>query len=110
MRFYVDAGEFKHRIQIQEFKEDVNNDDIPTKTWTTIVNIKAKVINTSGREYMQGQGTGREHYKKMYIRYPKIDITNKHRIVYNNELYDITYVNNVDDANKYLEIVVGLKE
>ena len=49
MKFYIDAGEFKLPIEIQEFIEMPNADDIPTQHWATFIKIRAKVINTSGR-------------------------------------------------------------
>lgn len=110
MKFYVDPGEFKYPIEIQEFIETPNNDDIPTKTWATFIKIRAKVINTSGKEYIQGQGIGSAIYKKFYIRFPRQEVTTDSRILYNNQVFNITYVNNVDDANKYLEIVAELKK
>ena len=110
MKFYIDAGEFKFPIEIQEFVEMPNNDDIPTKNWATFINIRAKVINTSGKEYIQGQGTGSAIYKKFYIRFPRQEVTTDSRILYNNQVFNITYVNNVDDANKYLEIIAELKK
>ena len=110
MKFYIDAGEFKLPIEIQEFIEMPNADDIPTQHWATFIKIRAKVINTSGREYTQGQGMGSSIYKKFYIRFPRQEVTTDHRILHNNQIFNITYVNNIDDQNKYLEIIAELKK
>jgi SPP1 family predicted phage head-tail adaptor len=43
-------------------------------------------------------------YTNFTIRYPKAEITRKMLLKYNNKIYTIEYLNNIDEANIELEI------
>ena len=108
--YYINAGEFKHKITIQQYKETINNDDIPVRSWENVLTTKAKVTNTRGDEYLQAQNIGVAIDKTFYIRYSKkVPITTDNQIVYNGQVYNIVYANNIMDLNKYIEIKAELK-
>ena len=110
--YYINPGEFKHKIVIQKYSNSVNADDIPTATeWVTLLSTKAQVVNTKGSEYIEGLKTSNSITKKFYIRDPKrIEIDTIHRISYKNKIYNIKYVNSIKDSGKYLEILAELKQ
>lgn len=107
--YTIDPGAFKHTIEIQELKKiKVNN--IASEEWTTILKAKAKIINLSGKEVQEAQGINQITTKRFIIRYPRsLNIENedskKYRVFYKNKSYNITYSSNVQDLNKYLELV-----
>lgn len=107
--YTIDPGEFKHPIEIQELNLcKVNN--IATEKWTTILKAKAKIINVSGKEVQTSNSVNQEITKRFIIRYPRYikfdaEDSKNYRVLYKNNTYDITYKSNIQDLNKYLEIV-----
>ncbi|SFU42825.1 head-tail adaptor [Clostridium sp. DSM 8431] len=108
--YTIDPGEFKHPIEIQELQAvKVNN--IASEKWVSILEAKAKIANISGREIQTSDSINAEYSKRFIIRYPtglNIDTedSKRYRIFYKNRGYDITYLSDIKDLNKYLEIVV----
>ncbi|MDY3960172.1 phage head closure protein [Romboutsia timonensis] len=108
--FTINPGDFKHIITIQEHLETISNDDIPVKQWVNVLKTKAKVTNVRGDEYLQAQNVGMKIEKTFYIRYSRsVPITTDNQILYKDKVYNVVYVNNVMDLNKYIEIKVELK-
>lgn len=102
----INPGEFKHRIIIQKHIKALDDDGIPIGKWNNIYECKAKIINTSAKEYILNQGVVGENTKKFTIRYPKsISITNEDRLIYNDIIYNIVYASDIQELHKYLEIV-----
>ena len=107
--YTIDSGEFKHPIEIQELQAvKVNN--IASEKWVSILKAKAKIANISGREIQTSDSINAEHSKRFIIRFPRglnIDAedSKRYRIFYKNRGYDITYLSDVQDLKKYLEIV-----
>lgn len=109
--FTINPGEFKHKITIQEYVDTVDVDNIPIQTWTDVLVTKAKVTNVRGDEYLKAIGTGVSIDKTFYIRYSKsVEITTDSQILYNGKVYNVVYVNNVMDLNKYIEIKAEFRE
>lgn len=107
--YTIDSGDFRHPIEIQELQAvKVNN--IASEKWITILKAKAKIANISGREVQTNKSIDSEYSKRFIIRYPRgINIdsedSKKYRVFYKNRGYDITYLSDVQDLKKYLEIV-----
>ena len=107
--YTIDPGEFRHPIEIQELQAvKVNN--IASEKWISILKAKAKIANISGREVQTSNSINAEYNKRFIIRYPRglnIDVedSKRYRIFYKDRGYDITYLSDVQDFNKYLEIV-----
>lgn len=107
----INAGEFKHPIQVQRKISGVDEDNIPISEWHTILSTRAKIKNVSGYETIVAQADISVAKKRFYIRYKKgLDLTDKDRIFYNEKPYNITYVSDIEDLHKYFEIVTELVE
>lgn len=107
----INAGNFKHPIQIQRKINGLDEDNIPISEWTTILSTRAKIKNISGYEKIIAQADTSIDKKRFYIRYKKdLDLTSKDRLLYNKKTYNITYVSDIEDLNKYYEIVCELIE
>ena len=108
--YTIDPGEFKHPIELQQLKiVKINN--IATEKWESILKAKAKIINISGKEIQVNNNIKSEYSKRFIIRYPRgisldSEDSKNQRLVYKNRSYDIIYISDVLDLNKYLEIVV----
>lgn len=107
--YTIDPGKFKHPIEIQELQAvKVNN--IANEKWISILKAKAKIANISGKEVQTSNSINAEYSKRFIIRYPRglnIDAedSKRYRIFYKNRGYDITYLSDVQELKKYLEIV-----
>lgn len=107
MTFNIKSNELIHKIVFQRYELLKDSDGKPTYIWTDLYETRGKVLNVRGREYIQAFGTGLSIGKTIYVRYNHTHhITNEDRILYNNEIYNIVYVNNVEESNKWLEIKV----
>ena len=107
----INSGEFKHPIKIQRKTNGVDEDNIPTETWNDILSARAKIKNISGYETIIAQSDASINKKRFYIRYKKdLDLTSKDRVLYNEKFYNITYVSDIEDLHKYLEIVCEVIE
>ncbi|NFE72542.1 head-tail adaptor protein [Clostridium botulinum] len=108
----INSGEFKHPIRIERFVTGVDEDNIPTEEWKDIIPnkiFKAKIKNTSGYEKIIANGDASIDKKRFYIRYKKdLNLKSKDRIVYNKQNYNIIYVSDIEELNKYYEIVAEL--
>lgn len=104
MKFKIRPGEFKHRIYI---KRSINSDmeNIPIVQLVDLFNTKAKIINGHGDEYNKAGGIDYKEIKTFYIRYNRaIEVLNTDFVFYKNKKYNIIYVNNIEEANRYLEV------
>lgn len=103
-RYKINPGEFKHPIVIERYQKVKDEDNRLVEQWVNLCNPRAKILWTRGSEYTENYGTNSEVEATFYIRFNHKNINSKDRLVYKNEAYDIIYVNNVQEANKYYEI------
>ena len=100
-----DAGEFKHKIQIVSgsYVKSANG----AKTWTqtaVILEPYAKVKTTKGFTLIANGTDFEKAMTNFTIRFPITKITRDMRINYREKVYEIQYLNNVDEADTLLEI------
>lgn len=107
MKMYkINIADFRNKVTIQRYTTVVNDDGIPNEKYTDLITINAKVQNTTGKEFQQSYGTTASVTTKFTIRYLRnLNLTSKDRIIYNGNAYNIVYVNNISEANTYLELV-----
>lgn len=103
-RYKINPGEFKHPIIIERHQKIKDEDNRLVEQWVNLCNSRAKILWTRGSEYTENYGTNSEVEATFYIRFNYKNITSKDRLIYKNEAYDIIYVNNIQEANKYYEI------
>lgn len=104
--FVINPGEFKHLIIIQKVNFTNDDDGFLKEEWVDIQKTRARIVNTSGKEFQSSDGTANSISTKFTIRYSKnTNIDVKDRIIFNNNIYNIIYINNIQEECKYLEIV-----
>lgn len=103
-RYKINPGEFKHPVTIERCQKVKDEDNRVIEKWTNLCNSRAKILWTRGSEYTENYGTNSEVEATFYIRFNYKNITSKDRLIYKSEAYDIIYVNNIQEANKYYEI------
>ncbi len=96
-------GDLRHRITLQKFTTVVNENGFEEETWQDYKIVWASVSNLPGREYYQAAAIQAEKTVKFLIRYVE-GIDTDMRIFFNDKQYNITSIDNMKYANKYIEI------
>lgn len=109
MSYDIKVSQLKHLITLQIGESKSNNDGIPQFVFTNILSTKSKINSTSSKEQNVSNGTSQLATKTFIIRYPRIELDEdnsiKYRVLYNNRYYNVKSMYNIENANKYLEIV-----
>lgn len=108
MKFSINPGEFKHPITIESKGKGVKNEDgiMEYPEPLILLSTRAKILNIKGSEFIQALADSAKITKKFYIRYnPKVVINETHTIDFKGSKYNILYPNNIEEANRYLEII-----
>lgn len=109
--FSIKNSEFRHKVEIQQLTTTNNEDNIPVENWETVRTCFAKITHQGGNEQNISNGLLSIKTTKFFIRYSNINLNSKtHRIVYGDQIYDIKYANNVQEANKYIQIFAEARE
>ena len=108
----MNIGELKHRITIQKKAEKKPLEDT---TYTDFKTVWAKVSNLYGKEFIEAQRVEANISKKLIIRYIKdLDMSLNPNackdfiINYKGISYNILYIDNIKEQNKFMEIMVGI--
>ena len=97
------AEELKHRITLQLFTTVVNENGFEVETWLDFKTLWAAVTNLHGREYFAAAVVKAENTVKFTIRYVE-GIDESMRILFKGKQYNISSVDNIKYANKFIEI------
>jgi SPP1 family predicted phage head-tail adaptor len=97
------AEELKHRITLQLFTTVVNENGFEVETWVDFKTLWAAVTNLHGREYFAAAAVKAENTVKFTIRYTE-GIDESMRILFKGKQYNISSVDNIKYANKFIEI------
>lgn len=99
----ISSSDLKQIIVIESLKSRKNEYGILIEGWNEILNTRAKVVNTGGSETTENQGIQNKVEIEVFIRFYR-SIKNSDRIKFNGEYFDITYINNLDNKNKWLSL------
>lgn len=97
------AEELKHRITLQLFTTVVNENGFEVETWLDFKTLWAAVTNLHGREYFAAAAVKAENTIKFTIRYTE-GIDESMQILFKGKQYNISSVDNIKYANKFIEI------
>lgn len=100
----INAGNYNKKIIIYEEIEGKDSSGFPTTTQRTVLETYARVKTTKGFTLIINDSDFEKAYTNFTIRYPKVEITRKMMVSFNNKIYSIEYLNNIDEANVELEI------
>lgn len=99
----INPAEFRHTIKIQRLVTYVDDDGLSRDEWFDIFTVKSKVTNVRFDEILLAQGEGTKDIKTFYIRYKK-GIKRTDRIIFNDEIYNIKSLNDIENRGFYLAI------
>lgn len=96
-------GEFNKRITFQTLAVLTNENGFESESWIDYKEVWAKAENLHGREYFEAAAIQAENTLKFTIRY--IDsINTTMRILFKGKQFNITSIDNIKYANKFIEI------
>lgn len=98
-------SDLKQIISIEKLSEEKNEYGILVNKYTEILNTKARVVNIDGGESNDNQGIQNKIQIEVYIRFnPLVKIKDTYRIKFNENYFNMTYIDNLDNRNKWLRI------
>jgi SPP1 family predicted phage head-tail adaptor len=100
----INAGDYNKKITIYKKEVVKDSDDFPVDTEIEVLETYAKVKTTKGFTLIANGSDFEKAFTNFTIRYPKKEITRDMYLKYNNKIYTIEYLNNIDEANIELEI------
>ena len=108
----MNIGELNHRITILK---KANKKPLEDTAYENFKAVWAKVSNLYGKEFIEAQKVEANISKKFIIRYVKdLDMSfnpsacKDFIISYKGVSYNILYIDNVKEQNKFMEIMVGI--
>ena len=101
----IKNSDLKQIISIEKLSEGKNEYGILVEKYTEILNTRARVVNIDGSESDNNQGIQNKIQIEVYIRFnPLVKIKDTDRIKFNNNYFNITYIDDLDNCNKWLRI------
>lgn len=100
----IKISELNKRISIVRNNIIVNSNGIEEEAEVNIADIWCKVQNMSGTEIFKANTDYSKTTTRFIIRYRK-DITTEDYILFNNNKFNIVYINNYNYSNEFLEVV-----
>jgi len=97
------SEELRHRIKLQVLETITNDNGFEEEIWQDYKTVWASVSNLYGREYFEAAAVQAEKTVKFTIRFTK-DIDESMRIKFRDKQYNITSIDNIKYANKFIEI------
>ena len=103
--YKIRNSDLKQIISIERLSEERNEYGILVQKYTEILNARARVVNIDGSEIDNNQGIQSKIQIEVYIRFnPLVKIKDTDRIKFNDEYFEIIYIDNLDNCNKWLKI------
>lgn len=101
----IKNSDLKQIISIERLLEERNEYGILVKRYHEILNTRARVVNIDGSESDNNQGIQNKMHIEVYMRFnPLVKIKDTYRIKFNDNYFNIIYIDNLDNSNKWLRI------
>lgn len=105
----MNFGKLDRQIELQQYSESRTSSGSFTKDWTTLTTLWAAVDWKGGGEKIEANQEQGYNVTEFTVRYcSNLSANEKQRIKYNDEFFDIEYVNEID-RKKYYKIVTRRK-
>ena len=100
----LNAGKYNKKISIYQVEKIEDDSGFKSESRTLLLQTWASVKTTKGFTLIANNTDFEKAYTNFTVRYPKVTITRDMIIEFNNKIYTIEYLNNVDENNDELEI------
>lgn len=111
----VNPAKYRNQLQFEELSKHQNNAGLWIEEWieSDLGRIYAQVRTVRGKEFFLAGAEQAKVFARINIRYRK-DIEEKYyelgeklRLKYGNKIYNIEYINNLEERNIELELIVN---
>jgi len=103
----VRIGELNKRIEIITTENSHDDEGFPISQEVTLYRPWAKITHVSGSEIYKSNSDFARSSTRFLIRY-RADLKEEHKIKYKNNLYNIKYINNYKEEDRFIEILAEL--
>lgn len=101
----MNAGKYNRKITIVSVTHGKDAQGFPVDTETVVLQPYAEVKTTKGYTILINNSDFEKALTKFTIRYPAKTVIDREMLIkYNGKVYQIEYINNVDEKNEELEI------
>lgn len=103
----MNAGAYRSLITIERLTTDRDRDGFEQEVWTPYYSNYAYVNKLSGKEFWAAAETAAQNTIRFELRYhPQLDSVNSKdfRLIFNNHVFNITNVDNVQFKNETVKI------
>lgn len=107
---FINSGELNKRITIQKYgiaQTDAQGFPVPNSEWGTLKTVWGSANSLYGREFWSAKAINEENTLNFIIRWSS-DIANldskNYRIIYKTKVYDITFIDNIEESNTFYKI------
>lgn len=97
-------GNRNRRITIQSCTLTTNDEGYQVEEWANVATVWASIKNLHGNEFFQAQAINSKATCKMNIRYIK-DVNTGMRVVYGDKIYNILYVDDIEENHIEIELL-----
>ena len=104
----INPGNFDKKIQIVRYTTIKDSDGFEVKTENIVIKTWAQVTNISGTEILKNNSDFEVVKTRFLMRAPKVDINKDMVIKFNDNIYNIIYINDYSYDKKYTEIMTEL--
>lgn len=101
----MNPGKLNRKVEIMELDKVSDGAGGYEDTFVPIKKVWANIRPIYGKEYYEAQQAQVQVSHKVTIRYTE-DINRSHILSFNGKVYDIQYLLNIEEENRYLEIRV----
>ncbi len=106
----INAGKYNHKIKIFKTTVVTDSQGFEYEDTEVILQPYANVKTTSGMTIIKNNSDFEKALTRFTIRYPKTVIDRTMLIEFRGKIYEIQYVNNIDEACVELELQCKLVE
>lgn len=101
----MNAGKYNRKITIVSVTHGKDTQGFPVDTEKIVLQPYAEVKTTKGYTILINNSDFEKALTKFTIRYPAKAVIDREMLIkYNGKVYQIEYINNVDEKNEELEI------
>jgi len=105
----INAGKYNRKIEIYQVSAGKDAAGFPVNSETVILRPYAAVKTLRGYTLLQNNSDFDKAYTNFTIRYPANTVITRDMLIrFNNKVYTIEYLNNIDEA--FIELEIQAKE
>lgn len=101
----MNPGKLNRKIIILEADQVSDGAGGFLKVFNPIKNVWGQIKSVNGKERIAARQAQAEISHKVIIRYTS-DINHSHLVEFNGNKFDIQYITNIDDENRFLELAI----